>query len=190
MRHLPFLLCLSLLATAPLSHVAAQDKPAATKGSWSSRQVGDVQIETPFELKEVPGIAANLPDEVRQKVDSMRSSMGGGEDSFIVFVTTSTYKAGVPVSLDGTVSGMINGAATRMGDTNPKSTTTPTKVSGLEARRATYENKLPNGQPLHIEILAVQRGQTVVQVQGLYSSDTFKADVERMMASIAIKPAP
>lgn len=180
-----------MIAAAALTPpLFAQAPPAASAGTWAQREIGAVQFESPFELKDFGDIAANLPPEVREKIESMHSSMGGGESSFVVFVTSSTYKAGLALNLDGAVKGMINGAASKIGDTNPQFTSNSVKVSGMDARKGSYQKSLPDGRNIRIEFLAVGRGQTLWQVQALTMSEKAVPDMARLLASVAIKAAP
>jgi len=190
MRLARFILCLWLAVAAPFTSVFAQDKPAAPSGNWAGRQFGDVQIETPFEFKEFPDVISNVPAAVRERIDSMHTFLGGTEGTFIVFVTSTTYKPGITLSLDGALKGIINGGAAKVGDSDPQYTSQSIKLSGLDARRASYQKVMADGRAIHMEVMAVVRGQALYQVQGLYFGDTAKTDVERVMASIAIKAAP
>ena len=183
--------CGALITAAALTPpLFAQAPPAAPAGTWGQHELGDIQFEAPFELKDFGDVAASLPPEVREKIESMHSSMGGGEGSFVVFVTSSTYKAGIALNLDGAVKGMINGAANKMGDANPQFTSTPVKISGLDARKGSYQRSLPDGRNIRIEFLAVGRGQTLWQVQALTMNEKLIPDMARVLASVAIKPAP
>jgi hypothetical protein len=168
----------------------AQAPPAASTGTWAQRELGEVQLESPFEFKDFGDVAASLPAEVREKIESMHSSMGGSEGTFLVFVTNSTYKAGITLNLDGAVKGMIGGVTGKLGDTNPQYTSTAVKVSGLDARKGSYQKALPDGRTVRIEFLAVGRGQTLWQVQALTMSDKMGPDMARVLGSVAIKAAP
>jgi len=187
-----FRISISLLIAgmASAQPLFAQAPPAAAAGTWAQREIGAVQFEAPFELKDFGDVAASLPPEVKEKIDSMRSSMGGSETSFVVFVTSSTYKAGVALNLDGAVKGMINGAAAKMGDTNPQFTSSPAKISELEARKGSYNKTLADGRTIRILFLVVARGQTLWQVQALTMDDKLLPDMTRLVSSVAIKPAP
>jgi hypothetical protein len=181
------LLIAGMVSAQPLF---AQAPPAAPATTWAPREIGEVQFESPFELKDFGDVAASLPPDVKEKIESMRSSMGGSEGSFVVFVTSSTYKAGLALNLDGAVKGMINGAASKMGDANPQFTSNNVKVSGLEARKGSYQKSLPDGRTVRIEFLAIGRGQTLWQVQALTMNEKAAPDMARLLASVAIKAAP
>lgn len=190
-RTFPSIVCsLRILLGALLAATALTPPLFAQADAWAKRELGDVTFEAPFELKDFGDVAANLPAEVKEKVESMHSSMGGSEGSFVVFVTSSTYKAGVALNLDGAVKGMVNGAAGKMGDPNPQYTANAIKVSGLDARKGSYQKSLPDGRVVRIEFLAIDRGQTLWQVQALTMNDKTAPDMARLLASVAIKPAP
>lgn len=183
------ILCGALAATVLTPSLFAQ-APAAPAGTWAQREIGEVQLESPFELKDFGDVAANLPPEAKEKIETMRTCLGGSESSFLVFVTSSTYKAGLTLNLDGSVKGAINGAAGKIGDTNPQYTSAPVKISGLEARKGVYLKSLADGRTVRIEFLAIGRGQTLWQIQALTMNDKAAPDIARLLASVAIKPAP
>lgn len=181
---------LLLAGMASAQSLLAQAPSAATAGTWAQREIGEVHFECPFELKDFGDVAASLPPEVKEKIETMRSSMGGSETGFVVFVTSSTYRAGVALNLDGAVKGMINGAAAKMGDPNPQFTSNPAKISELEARKGNYQKALADGRTIRIQFLVVARGQTLWQVQALTMDEKSLPDMTRLVSSVAIKPAP
>lgn len=181
------MVCLSLLAAATLTTPVLAEEPV---GTWEKREVNGMQLETPFALSKSIDLAGNLPPEAKEKIDAMTSAMGGGEDNFIVSVVTSTYKTGVTVSLDGAVKGMVNGMAGKIGDTNPQFINNTIKVSGLDARKGTYQKSLPDGRLLRLEFLMVARGQTIWSVQVFTLNDKTAGDMARVLGSVALQPAP
>lgn len=181
------ILCGALLAATVLTPPLHAQAPAE---KWAKRDVSGLQFESPFELKESVDLTPQLPEAVKEKIASMSSTMGGAEDTFIVFVTSPTYKAGVPVDLDGAVKGAINGIAAKIGDTSPQFTTNAVKVSGLEARKGAYKKSLPDGHTIQLEYVVIVRGQTLWQVQALTMSDKFAPDLSRLINSVEVKAAP
>lgn len=165
--------------------------PAGISGTgegWQRREFLNVGLDAPFDLVKGDDVMAALPENVRALVLSMEMVQNTERSNdMLIQVLRSTYKPGIPMSLDGAIQGAMRSAANSMGDADPKFTVSSLKVSNLEARKATYEGTLL-GRTTHVEIIAVQRENTLWQVQGLSATPAGNTVVKRILDSLEIVP--
>jgi len=148
-------------------------------------------MEAPFPIEDGPDVLPGTPEKVRNTIVSVKTFKAGGpKQGFQISVTTIIYKPGVPVDIDEATKGVTAKITAFIGDAYHKFTIAPTKVSGLDARHSEFHGTARNGRPFYAALAVVQQGQKLWQVQALSMNEAVVPDLARIMASIAIEPAP
>lgn len=165
-------------SVAPAHYAGAQ---------WERRTFQDISLSTPFELDVDPEFNTRIPQSMRDSIEyfEMYRNLGGGTVN--VAVSRLAYKPHVEVSLDGGVHGAMTQAAAAMGASNPQYSSSPTNISGLEARKASYRGTIAE-KTIQIEAVFVRRGQQLWQIQVLCLSSSSAGDASRILESITILP--
>lgn len=184
------MLCCWLFATlAFIQPLSAQTAKPAT-GKWAPREVGDLQLDAPFALADSPEMASGLPQNVKDALADIKAAVGGDDDTITIIIAAFTYKPGVSVTLDGATKGTVGGVAKSIGDSDPQYKVETIKLSGLDARKVSYQKDMATGRPVRLELLMAQRGQTLWQVQVISFTKEITPDMSKVLNSVAIKAVP
>jgi hypothetical protein len=158
-----------------------------TEAQWQRRTLQDISLQSPFDFDVGPDVSARIPQAVRDAIEYFEIFQNRGGGTFGVTISRFAYKPHVEVSLDGTVQGAMTQAAAAAGDSDPQYSSTTTTISGLEARRASYQGKV-SGRTMQIEAAFIRRGQKFWQVQVIFLSPSSAGDASRILESITITP--
>lgn len=158
-----------------------------TEAQWGRRTLQDISLHAPFDFDVGPDVIARIPQAARDAIEYFEMYQNRGGGTFVVTISRIAYKPHVEFSLDGSVRGAMTQAAAAAGDSDPQHSSSTTTISGLEARRASYQGKV-SGRAMQIEAAFVRRGQKLWQVQVLFLSPSSAGDASRILESIAITP--
>ncbi|HST63202.1 MAG TPA: hypothetical protein VLK84_31115 [Longimicrobium sp.] len=135
----------------------------------------------PFQPIHVP-----IPQQVRTSVERIESS-GRNAGRTELRVSRMEYKAGVPLSLEGSAQGAVDAVRQNPAVSEMTHTHAPAQVSGLPAVRTTSRFQV-SGRPAHGEILTVLHGRTLWQVQVMGPASQAKDIAKRVMESVQVQP--
>jgi hypothetical protein len=168
---------------------AVRSYPAST---WTTRTLGDLSLDAPFQFGPGPDMTNKLPKQIRDALAYYEVFDSGDSTNPRATVSRIAYTPETQVSLDGAMNGAMNGGmrpvAAAAGDTNPQFSSTVTTIDGLPARRATYTGRA-RGTSVHLDAAFVQSGQKIWQVQVIYTGDSSASDSKRILDSIHINSA-
>ncbi len=154
--------------------------------TWQKRAVREVTLDSPFALGAGPDVSKTLPPEVRKLITSMETFDSGEVSSALrIQVSRTSYDPSVTPNLDGGVNGAISNVAKEVGDSTPKFSTSPLRISNLEARRASYSHTL-KGKELRLEMIFVGRGQDCWAILAICTTPDAIAAAERVLKSVEI----
>ena len=163
--------------------------PHFPANSWVKRDHGNISLSSPLAFGLGPDISSELPADVSKALEHYELlDTGEVSSSFRATISRVHYKPSVQVSLDGAMNGSITQATAALGDVEPNYTSLPIKIDGLQARRATYRNKIA-GRIVHIDAVSIQHEQKIWQVTVFYSGDAATTDAKRLLDSIHIFPS-
>ena len=169
-----------LLLTAGLALM----RPAqAVAADWQKQTMQEISAELPTALAPGPDVMGSLPEQVKKLIQSYEIKQAQDGAEFVVVLARIEYKEEVSPSVDGAANGAMTQAAKAMGDADPKYDIKKTTVDGLEARRASYHNKV-NGQDIHMEALLALDGKKIYQAQIIFTSAERVKDAERIISSL------
>ena len=152
---------------------------------WQTRTLHELSLEAPFSFRPGPEIA--LPQQARDMVSSSETfDSGSASNALRVQVSTIVSRPDIALNLDGAVNGGMRGAALTFGDTAPKYTVSPTRISNLEAIRASYIGRL-KGKDMHIDALFVQRGHSFWSILAEYTAPSASSSADRVLNSVQIR---
>src|SRR5262245_33664056 len=176
-------------AKALLSRFAGPSAaPHFTQNAWARRQMQELSLEAPFDFGPGPDVTAKIPPQVRQAIEYLETYQSRGPtNTFVVMISRLAYQAEIETDLDGAVHGAMTQSAAALGDRNPQYPSSSNSISGLEARRASYNGQVSGGT-MHVGGALAGRGPKCWQVQVIYTHVRSGPDATRLLNSSAINP--
>jgi hypothetical protein len=151
--------------------------------AWKPTQVLGLTVSAPGDFKP---IFVPVPQPMRTAVERIESS-GRNAGRTELRVSRMEYRAGVPLSLEGSAQGAIDAMRQNPAVSEMTHTHAPAQVSGLPAVRTTSAFQV-GGRPAHGEILTVLRGRTLWQVQVLGPRTQAPDIARRLIESVQVQP--
>jgi len=168
--------------------LGAVGRPTFAPSDWQERHFGSIAFEAPIALNSDPRVMASLPRELRAAITRFDVYSGETTDkSFGVAVSHVQYRSGIKASVDGAVEESVRRGAADAGAAKPDYTSTPTKVSGLEARSVSCAVQTSR-YTIHMRALYVVQGAQMWQLQVMYRNEESAPDADRVLDSVQITP--
>jgi hypothetical protein len=102
----------------------------------------DISLETPVPISGAEDVTGELPPELQEVTVLAERYFGtNSHNNFALAIGRGVYLDDVVANIDGAVSSVVAGTAAKLGDKNPRYSSIPTTVSGLDARRASYQTR-------------------------------------------------
>ncbi len=172
-----------ILITRMLPGGPRSDGRAVLERTWDTTAVLGLTLSSPGRFRP---ITVPVPEGIRTAVDKI-DSWGRMAGETEMRVSRTQFLDGVPLSLDGSAQGAIEGMRQNPAVTALTHADTATQVSGLPAMRTTVRFQVPSG-PAHGEILTLLRGRTLWQVQVLGPQAQAPEVARRVMESVRLQP--
>jgi hypothetical protein len=156
---------------------------AGAEDGWEKRILHEITLNTPTPFVERNEVMKTLPQSVRDQVAEYDMQVAVRGATFGVAFARKVMKEGQKADLEDS----LRGALTRgnPGLRDQKVELIPTKIDGLEARRASVTVKAEN-VTLHYEALAIQQGQKIWIVSTVYSGEEHRAESARVLESVRV----
>lgn len=166
---------------------------------WASQQLGELSIETPFQLKDGENIISSLPEKLQRAMEYIEIFSSPKATNPGVSVTRLAYKPKFPANLDDTMNASMTGAINGINEglnslrvdnkvkPNPeyKYNSEATTINGLAARQTTYTQDV-QGTPIQINGVFIQNGQKFWSILILSTGTDHKTTIKRILDSIQV----
>lgn len=150
---------------------------------WRAEEVLGLTVSSPGRFR---AITVPVPAEMRTAIEKMES-WGRNAGQTEMRVSRTAFRDGVPLSVEGSAQGAIDGMRGNPAVTGMTYSHARTEVSGVPAVRTTSRFRV-EGRPAHGEILTVLRGRTLWQVQVLGPEKDTPEIARRVMESVRLQP--
>lgn len=163
-------------ANAKLQHPAAQ---------WIKKTYDDVTIEMPFPLNPATAEAKAAVQAVQDMIVNSSGFSSEEDTKPYILIIKFEYKQDVIIDIDKAIKGTLDAAGGDLVDTEILQTPTPVNVSGLQARTGSISGKF-QGEPIIMQTLIIQKGQTMWVIQAILTDPGFMADSQKILESVQV----